>query len=166
MDDDVCFWRISTDTPDSPADDLSGSDTEATGARWNRAGIPLVYCAESISLAVLETLAHLDLSQGLPEDRCLVCVSVPRRVLDHAVRFDPNDPAHQGWNATTPSALTLDWGSRWATQAQSLVALVPSAIVPEEWNVLINPAHPDIELARAARRRRFRYDLRLGDDLA
>jgi RES domain-containing protein len=147
MDDDVCLWRICSDTPDTPADDLSGSDTEATGARWNRAGIPLVYCAESISLAVLETLAHLGLAQGLPEDRCLVCVSVPRRALDHAVRFDRNDPAHRDWNATPYPPVTLDWGSRWATQAESLLALVPSAIVPEERNLLLNPAHPDIALA-------------------
>ncbi len=120
-----------------------------------------MYCAESIALAALETLAHLDLAQGVPGDRWLVCVSVPRRALDHAERFDPNAPPHHGWNADPAPPVSLDWGSRWATQGRSLLALVPSAVVPEEWNVLINPAHPDIALARAERRRRFRYALRL-----
>jgi RES domain-containing protein len=163
MDDEVCFWRICSDTADAPAEDLSGSDTAASGARWNPPGVPLVYCAQSISLAVLETLAHLDLSHGLPQDRHLVCVSVPRRLFDQAVRFDPRDPAHRDWDAKPEGPVSIDWGSDWATSSESLLALVPSAIVPEEWNVLINPAHPDSEAVRAERRRRFHYDLRLGE---
>lgn len=59
--------------------------------------------------------------------------------------------------------MSIDCGSDWAAPTGSLLAQVPSATVPEEWNVLIDPAHPDNTSVRADRRRRFHYDLRLGE---
>jgi RES domain-containing protein len=83
--------------------------------------------------------------------------------LDRAVRFDPRDPAHRGWDAKPEGPAWMDWSSDGAAAQPSLLALVPSAIVPEEWNLRMNPAHPDAGVVRAGQRRRFRYDLRLND---
>ncbi|MTV39162.1 RES family NAD+ phosphorylase [Duganella radicis] len=70
------IWRIAATTPDHAADDLSGAGTKVTGGRWNSPGTAVVYCSENISLAVLETIAHLR-AGALPYNRYLVRIKVP-----------------------------------------------------------------------------------------
>ena len=91
-------YRITSETPDFTADDLSGGGAAKVGGRWNAVGSPVVYCAGSRSLAYLETLAHLipGLTPGAkpPGNRCLIEVGVPMAVWDkrqHA-RKDPKFP--------------------------------------------------------------------------
>lgn len=57
--------------------------------------------------------------------------------------------------------MSLDWGTAWAASRRSLVAWVPSVVVPEEWNLLINPLHPDFRGLAAAKTRQWLYDPRL-----
>ena len=69
-------WRIATDTPTFTADDLAGTGAKLTGGRWNRPGTALLYCAENIALASLETFVHLN-SSALPLNRYLVRIEIP-----------------------------------------------------------------------------------------
>ncbi len=57
--------------------------------------------------------------------------------------------------------MSLDWGTAWATGSSTLLAEVPSVIVPEESNILMNPHHPDGALLRAEKVRKWTYDARL-----
>lgn len=65
------------------------------------------------------------------------------------------------WDALPESATAIAWGTTWANSNRSAIAIVPSVVVPEEWNVLINPRHPDAAKLKAAVARRWAYDPRL-----
>jgi RES domain-containing protein len=156
--DDVTLWRIGSDTPDWTADDLAGVGPERSGGRWNRKGVRMVYASSSRALACLETLVHLG-SGDLPLNRYLVAIAVPGAVWRSRIRFD--QAAQVGWDAEPAGLVSLDWGTAWATSGSSALAEVPSVIVPEEPNVLVNPRHPDVTRLRAVKLRRWTYDARL-----
>jgi RES domain-containing protein len=151
-------WRIAADTPAYTADDRSGKGAELSGGRWNERGVPLLYTSESRALACLETLVHLN-SGGLPLNRYLVEVQISAEAWAVRERFSAADV---GWDAEPPGKVSIDWGTRWARAKRSLVAEVPSVIVPEEVNLLLNPQHPDAEKVKAIKRRKWTYDTRFG----
>ena len=144
----VSLWRIGTDTPDHEANDLSGKGAEKSGGRWNRVGTPLVYSATTRALACLETVVHLA-KTPLPLNRYLVEIRLPRSIWAAATALDRSTLV--GWDAEPAAKPSLDWGTLWARGSASLLALVPSVIVPEEFNVLINPAHPDLARVTSTR---------------
>lgn len=152
-------WRIATDTPDYGADDLSGRGAEKTGGRWNRKGTPLIYTSVSIALACLETLVRIGGGAPLPLNRYLVRVPIAPTAWRKRVVFDPT--AHVGWNAEPAGLVSLDWGTQWARSGASLLAEVPSVIVPEESNILINPAFSGAARLGIRKLRQWRYDFRL-----
>lgn len=150
----ITAWRIATDTPGYTADDMQGTGAKLTGGRWNRDGTPLVYCASNISLACLETLVHLNAGL-LPLNRYLVSIQIPPAVWQAAEHFDANH--HIGWDAIPAGKVSLDYGSQWAASMRSALLLVPSVIVPEELNILINPLHPDAASIHASKTRKWTY---------
>jgi RES domain-containing protein len=154
----VDLWRIAADTPDYEAHDLSGIGAERVGGRWNRVGTPMIYASTSRALACLETVVHLA-STPLPLNRCLVRIVVPAIAWKAATVVDPARLV--GWDAEPAGAASLDWGTRWIASKATLLARVPSVIVPEESNVLINPAHPDASMVHATKIRKWLYDARL-----
>jgi len=152
-------WRIATDTPAYASHDLSGKGAESTGGRWNRKGTPLLYTSGSIALACLETIVHLGGLSPLPLNRYLVRIDVPDDAWNARVLFDPS--INIGWDALPEGLVSIDWGTQWATSKASLLAQVPSVVVPEEPNIIINPKHPDASTLIAAKLRRWTYDTRL-----
>lgn len=153
------IWRIATRGPTWQADDLSGMRAAQDPGRWNSSGVPLVYASTSIALACLETLVHLCGDQGLPLQRWLVAIDISADHWQQRTSFTTDDL--EGWDATPPQKVSADWGDRWISAQQSLLAVVPSVIVPEEHNVLINPAHPGRRDLEAVVIRRWTYDSRL-----
>ena len=153
------LWRIATDAREYEAHDLSGKGAEQTGGRWNRPGRPLVYAASTASLACLETVVHLN-AGGLPLNRFLVRIEVPAAVWA-ARRSCAAAELPVGWSAIPEGKVSLDIGDAWLRTASSALLVVPSVIVPEECNVLINPLHADAAGLRAAKLRPWVYDLRL-----
>ncbi|MFC4161740.1 RES family NAD+ phosphorylase [Chitinimonas lacunae] len=153
-------WRIAADTPDYTADDLSGTGAKITGGRWNRTGVPMLYCAENVALACLETLVHLKAS-GLPLNRYLVRIDIPDPVWAAARKLTA-ESAPVGWDAMPVGKVSLDFGDAWAASLASAILLVPSVIVPDEQNILINPLHPDARQLSATKLRRWAYDSRVG----
>lgn len=152
-------YRIGTDTPDYGADDLSGKGAASTGGRWNEKGLAVVYAAESRSLACLETLVHLA-AGGLPFNRYLVEITIPDPVWADALRETPTS-LPVGWDAAPASRASIAVGTAWLRSLRSVILVVPSAIVPEECCVLVNPAHPEVARIGAAKSRRWLYDSRL-----
>jgi len=152
-------WRIAADTADYASDDLSGKGAETTGGRWNRKGTPLVYTANSIALACLETVVHLSGADPLPLNRYLIRIEVPSPAWKARTRFDPS--SHVGWDALPAGLVSLDWGTLWARSTHTLVAQVPSIVVPEEDNILLNPCHPDAAKLLVMKVRKWTFDIRL-----
>lgn len=152
-------WRIASDTKDYEADDLSGAGAKATGGRWNEPGVPMLYCSASRALACLETVVHLN-AGGLPLNRYLVEIEMPDDVWA-AARIETAASLNVGWDAQPAGRVSIGLGSDWVRSKSSLLLLVPSAIVPEESNVLVNPEHPDRAGLTARKVRKWLYDPRL-----
>ncbi|NIM41928.1 MAG: RES domain-containing protein [Hydrogenophaga sp.] len=155
----VVLWRIATDAREYKADDLDGKGAERTGGRWNRPGRPVVYTASSVALACLETVVHLN-AGDLPLNRFLVRIVVPDDVWA-ARKVEAAADLPSGWNAIPESRVSLDIGDRWLRNASSALMAVPSVVVPEEFNVLINPMHAHAAGIRAGKVRSWFYDHRL-----
>jgi RES domain-containing protein len=118
----------------------------------------MLYASASRALACLETLAHLG-SGDLPLNRYLVEIRVTDAAWAARAVFDA--AAHVGWDAEPAGLVSLTWGTAWAAANASLLAEVPSVIVPEESNILINPRHPDAGAVGARKLRKWSYDARL-----
>lgn len=127
---------------------LDGEGARLYGGRWNSPGRPMVYLAASPSLAVLEVLVHLDLPPELiPADYRLLSVEIPDDAARESLSEPPVDP--------------VTWGDGFLDRGAALLLLVPSAVVPQETNALINPRHPGAARLRVIADRAFRFDPRL-----
>lgn len=136
-------WRLCRE----PFADLSGEGARLHGGRWNRRGRPLLYLAETAALALLELRVHLDLPpELLPDDYVLATIDLDA-LLTETVNDIPDSPA--------------GFGDNWLTEQRTPVLRVPSVLVPESCNLLLNPLHPASARARLVRTRRFTFDPRL-----
>ena len=137
------------------ANDLSGTGARLYGGRWNNIGKAMVYTASSQSLAILEALVHLP-TAIIPDDFCLVTIDAPENVfVADTSLFPPN------WNAYPEPEILKRTGDFFLKQNKQLLMKVPSAIVKEEFNYLINPQHPGISKVKIVKSEPFTFDERL-----
>lgn len=153
----VSLWRIGVDTPDYRSDELTGKGAEINGGRWNPKGLRVVYASTSQSLACLEALVHIHVP--LPLNRYLVRIDVLGAAWKSRTVFDPSTGA--GWDAEPAGQVSIEWGAAWISSGKRLLAAVPSIVVHDEVNVLINPKHPDSAKVRATKVRKWLFDPRL-----
>jgi RES domain-containing protein len=151
----VRIWRIAVAAPAFASNDLSGEGARRSGGRWNQPGTPVVYCSSSIALAALETLAHLR-GNPLPLNRYLIAIDIPDPVWKRRQTLTP--PV--GWDALPSGMASARAGQAWVAAGKTAILAVPSVIVPDEENYLLNPAHADIRKIRATALRKWEYDLR------
>lgn len=116
----------------------------------------MVYTSTTIALAALETLVHLDAKTPLPLNRYLVRIDVPETVWAAAT----NLPITIGWDARPAGQVSINAGTKWCSSKAALLCTVPSVVVPEESNVLVNPRHPDAHLLTFTKVRLWQYDPR------
>ncbi len=133
---------------------FTGEGAMRFGGRWNRRGTALVYTSASRALATLELLVHVK-SSSIVDPIVLFALEFPEELVEIPDRI----PAR--WSANPPSALAQQYGDEWAAESRSAVLRVPSAIVPNEFNFLLNPNHPDFHQIEIGRPVRFRIDPRL-----
>jgi RES domain-containing protein len=127
----VFLWRISNHHS------LEGDGALRTPGRWHTRGGRVVYCAQSPAAALLEILVHFEIDiQDLPVRYRWLKIQVPDDVQFERVSVDdlPKD-----WPERTEVTRAL--GDGWLTKGSAALLSVPSAIVPETFNVLLNPAH-------------------------
>jgi RES domain-containing protein len=155
----VVVWRIAAITTDYGADDLTGAGAKKTGGRWNRPGLSVLYCASTRALAALETVVHLA-AEALPLNRYLVQIEIPKKIF--AARETLTATASPvGWDALPAGVISLNFGDEWLKSKRSAVIAVPSIVVPEESNILINPEHTDAAVITATVVRKWIYDTRI-----
>ena len=119
---------------------FSGEGARLAGGRWNSEGQSVVYTAGSLSLALLEIIVHLEFKEALKFYKAIP-VGIPESLLQ---TIDP-DKLPDSWSASPPQSCTQFIGNCWMEQHASAVLKVPSAIVPNESNYLLNPAHPEFD---------------------
>jgi RES domain-containing protein len=127
------------------------------GYRWNSINTHLVYTAESRALATLEVSVHLDFLEDLPTDRFYVEIEIPDdiKILELSI-----DQLPENWDTKPPILETQFIGDDFVSQKNAAVLKVPSAIVPPEFNYLINPNHPDSAKIKVISVHRLQFDNR------
>jgi RES domain-containing protein len=121
--------------------------------RWNTAGVPVVYTAESRSLASLEILVHVEDTRLLAAIRWVVIPVEIDEVLIHAPRTLPRN-----WWRIPASSATRKFGALWVKQARTPVLRVPSAVTRGEFNYVLNPRHPEFAQLRIGKAASFTFD--------
>lgn len=126
------------------------------GGRWNRPGTAVIYTGRTVGIAALEKLVHV--AGVVPHDLVLVRIELPenRSSEEPALTDLPAD-----WDAVPIRPGSMDFGTRWAQEKRSLVLYVPSALVREEGNAVLNPNHPECEAVKMSIERDFHYDPRM-----
>jgi RES domain-containing protein len=118
----------------------------------------VVYTSSSLSLAALETFVHLPAAAYLPSDLVALRIAIPDGVS--AQRIEKADLV-KGWAAPHPILTTQAIGARWVQEAKTCILDVPSAVVPDERNYLLNPAHPEFASIHVVSVQPFQFDSRM-----
>ena len=151
----ITAWRIAKHKHQFTGS--SGEGARIYGGRWNPIGIPVIYTAESLSLATLEIIVHLEREQLLYKRFVKIPVTFETSLVFPLSRKKrPKD-----WNSLPPSESTQKIGQKWIEQAKHAVLKIPSTVISEEHNFLINPAHPDFSAIEIGKPQRFEFDERL-----
>lgn len=136
---------------------FDGEGARTGGGRWNHPGTAIIYTSETLSLAALEFLVHVQ-PATMPDDLVAMAAEVPRGVAVREVRLGELPP---GWREYPAPKELADLGTAWVAGLRTAVLSVPSAVIAQERNYLLNPRHPDFHKIRVGRRERFVLDPRL-----
>lgn len=137
---------------------LSGTGASMSkGYRWNSLNTKVVYTAESRALATLEVSVHLDLAEDLPNDRFFIEIDIPEDIAIQEVKIE-DLPAD--WNSKPPTLTTQIIGDDFVFENGAAVLKVPSSIIPQEYNYLINPNHPDSKKIKITAKTAMTFDSR------
>ena len=131
-----CFRLVDEDYLESA---FSGEGARLYGGRWNSPGVAVVYTAQSLSLAQLELLVHLEAEAVLRGHWRYFAVDVAPRAIIECESWTDLPPDCAAWPAPVS---TRAIGDRWIAESVSVALSVPSAVTPGERNLLLNPAHP------------------------
>lgn len=135
--------------------DLSGAGAKLYGGRWNDKGVPMVYFADSRAMAVMEVLVHLR-PAVIDQDFALAVFEIPdEEVLTIEVKDLPSN-----WKEETALERLKEIGNQFIKENRYLLAKIPSIILEEEYNMVLNPNHPNAAKVKLVQQRVFRFDKR------
>lgn len=137
------------------AKDLSGEGARLFGGRWNHPLTPCLYTSASRALAVLEYTVNVNIDD-IPRALSLVTIEIPETFLELAVTDLPGN-----WREAPAPAATKDFGTALLKENAFPVLKVPSTIIPEEYNYLINPLHAQGASCEILDVRDFIFDIRI-----
>lgn len=137
--------------------DLSGEGARLFGGRWNHRGTPLLYTAESRSLATLELLVHAQKISAL-SNLSILTLEIPDKIKINDIQTLTKLP--QNWQKYISHPELQDTVSKWI-ESDGFILKVPSAIIKEESNYLINPLHKNMKLLKIRKTEDFILDERL-----
>jgi RES domain-containing protein len=137
--------------------ELSGKGAALSGNRWNSKGTELIYCADSRALAMAEVAVHLSLSI-LPKDYVMVEIDIPSYI---SITTLSKEDLPANWSSFPHVLDTQHVGDAFVTERKNCVLKVPSAVVPGDFNFLINPHHPHFSTIQIVGQEDFPFDSRL-----
>lgn len=147
----MILWRVSN------YQTLDGAGGLYVSGRWHTKGQPVVYCTLNPATALLETLVHIEIdSEDRPERFQVLRIEGPDSLSIERVETNslPADWAED-------IGVTQAVGDRWLSKRRSLLLQVPSVLVPETWNVLVNPQHAEAHLLKITMTYEHAFDARL-----
>ena len=148
----MIVYRI---TNEAYKNDISGNGAALYGSRWNSKGIHLLYTSQFISLSILESLVHLKKNQ-IPITQYLLHIEFPDEKKITEISFNK---MKKNWHRE--SEYTQWIGDQFMQNKEGLVLKVPSAIVPQESNFLLNPLHAEFKKVKIISSELLQLDKRL-----
>lgn len=148
-------WRLTTRKHATTA--FSGIGNRKVGSRWVPEGLLAIYTSENLSTAVLEMLVHIDPNHFSNNFVCIKA-EVPENIaVDEVALADlPKD-----WQSRFEDGELQQVGAQWIDRGSSAILMVPSAVVPQERNIIINPQHEDFDKIVLSPAEAFFFDPRL-----
>ncbi len=135
--------------------DLSGIGAAIYGGRWNKKGTPVLYTSESKAVALLETIVHLP-PMILPK-LDLVSIEIPDNSLLHI----SSEELPENWKSYPAPSILSEIGEQWIKNNQKLALKVPSSIMPDSYNIILNCQHKDYNKIKILDKTDFKLDPRL-----
>lgn len=147
----MILWRISN------YESLDGVGGLYVAGRWHTKGHPIIYCTLNPATALLETLVHIEIdSEDQPDHFQVLRIEGPDSLSLEKIGADS---LPQNWAEDLD--ITQAMGDRWLAENRSLLLQVPSVLVPETWNVLVNPRHSEMSLLKITKVYQHPFDSRL-----
>jgi RES domain-containing protein len=147
----VILWRVSNYAT------LDGVGGLYVSGRWHTKGHPVVYCTLNPATGLLEILVHMEIdAEDRPERFQMLRIEGPDTLSVEEIK-----PGALPSNWIEDLAFTQNLGDGWLSEAGSLLLKVPSVLVPETWNVLVNPRHAEASLLKVTMRYEHPFDARL-----
>jgi RES domain-containing protein len=147
----VTLWRLSNHVA------VDGRGGLHASGRWHTRGRRVAYCAHNPATALLEVLVHLEIDmEDVPSNWRFLEIDVPDGIASEAV---PPSQLPRDWQKQVEA--TREIGDLWLDRSASALLHVPSVLVPETTNVLLNPSHPDAKLIRIRKTHPHTFDPRL-----
>ncbi|MXS81405.1 MULTISPECIES: RES family NAD+ phosphorylase [Nitrosomonas] len=137
--------------------DRTGYGASIKGQRWNSAGIPTIYAGLSLEIAALEKLVHT--GSILPLNLMVVRITLPDD--NNFYKTPPLDALPDDWNTLPGSPTAAAYGDSFLRKGKYLGLIVPSAVILEARNIVINPNHPAMKEVEIEIVRDFTFDSRL-----
>lgn len=147
-------WRIVPARQSAKA--FNGEGARLYGGRWNSPGVAMVYASQHQSLAALEVRVHIDVTRKLKSYKCF-----PFHFDDRLMERFRVNRLPKNWREEPPPPELQQLGDDWARLGSSVILGVPSVIIPNELNYLINPKHPDFAKLKIEKPADFAFDQRL-----
>lgn len=150
-------WRIvrKKRLPDA----FTGEGARLGGGRWNHVGTSVVYVSETLSLAALELFIHFTRKDiKLSKSLIAIPIEIPNslKITEVSIKELKAD-----WRISPPSNSTKDIGTEWAQNGISPILRVPSAVIPHEFNLVLNPKHCDFIMIKIGKEQSFMLDERM-----
>ena len=150
-------WRIVNARNAATA--FSGDGSRRSGGRWNSRGYRAVYLADSLALAILEVMVHGVSYETLQNYVCILA-TIPNKIIQEV----DQKSLHRNWRNDLPPAELRELGDRWLNEQKSAALKVPSAVIPVEFNYVLNPRHKDFGKIEIAEPLSLAFDKRLFGD--
>ncbi len=137
---------------------FSGDGAQRIGGRWNLVGRPAIYASQNLSCAMLELRVHLN-GIPLPNTHKYIEITSSSTVSTEELSLK----VFQSWDISS-GANSKEYGTKWLEEKRSLILIVPSIVIPQEKNFIINPNHQEFEKLKASKPRSMAWDKRLFSD--
>ncbi len=137
--------------------DLTGAGARLNEGRWNKRGIGVIYTSESRALATVEYVVHVPIS-CVPTNLSIASIEIPDKVKLRKIKISE---LPSNWRDYPSPDELAEIGTQWVLSNKTLVLRIPSAVVEHEFNILINPSHPDMNRVKISNIEDYKLDDRL-----
>jgi len=142
---------------DKHTKELNGKGAALKGARWNSAGVEVIYTASNRSLAMAEVAVHLTLAT-LPINYMMLTIHIPDSVS--ILKLTPTDLPHK-WNTFPYLSANQKIGDQFIRENKFCLLQIPSVVTKGDYNFLINPGHPQFSKIKIIEKEKFPFDTRI-----